>query len=106
MARYLTAQSHEAWTAYQAGLSDVSDQELIAYADDREAIVVTNNADFIPVARRLRFARVVYLRTREAVAVDAMARALDWLEQNTLPKGMVLRVPLRATIRVMNPLPW
>ncbi|NOY55415.1 MAG: hypothetical protein GXP34_05440 [Actinobacteria bacterium] len=39
MARFPTGQGHEAWTAYQAGLSSVSDQELIAYADDRDAIV-------------------------------------------------------------------
>lgn len=31
----------EAWTAYEAGLPAVSDQELIVYADEREAIAVT-----------------------------------------------------------------
>lgn len=84
----------------------MSDQELIAYADDQDAIVVTNNADFIPLARRLRFAAVVYVRVREVVAVDAMARALVWLDENVPPDGMVLRVPLRAAINVMTPLPW
>jgi predicted nuclease of predicted toxin-antitoxin system len=87
-------------------LSAVSDQELIVYADEREAIAVTNNKDFIPVARRLRLARVVYLRVKEAAAVEAMARALNWLDGNVLPDGMVLRVPLKAQVTVMTPLPW
>jgi hypothetical protein len=79
---------------------------LIVYADEKEAIAVTNNKDFIPLARRLRLARVVYLRVREEIAVEAMSRALDWLSGNVLPAGMVVRVSLRAQITVMPPLPW
>jgi hypothetical protein len=50
--------------------------------------------------------RPVYLRVKEAAAVEAMARALNWLDGNVLPDGMVLRVPLKAQVTVMTPLPW
>jgi predicted nuclease of predicted toxin-antitoxin system len=102
----LATGGHEAWTAYEAGLSAASDQELLAYAAHRDAMVDTNNKDFVPMARRMRLACVVYLRVAEIHAVETMARALEWLDKNTVPQGMVLRVPRRDTIHVMNPLPW
>lgn len=102
----LSAAGHEAWTAYEAGLSAASDQELLAYAADHDAAVVTNNKDFVPMARRMRSATVVYLRAAEIHAVDTMERALDWLSHNTLPTGRVLRVPRNDAIHIMNPIPW
>lgn len=106
MASRLHARGHTAWTAWQAQIHELSDQEVIVYADDHDAVVVTSNKDFIPVARRLRYASVVYLRVTEAHAVAAIDRAVDWLGSNHLPKGMVLRVPLKAEIKVLSPLPW
>lgn len=106
MASRLEARGHTAWTAWQAGIHELSDQEVIVYADDHAAVVVTSNKDFIPVARRLRYASVVYLRVTEQHAVSAVDRAIDWLETNRLPKGMVLRVPLKAEIKILPPLPW
>lgn len=102
----LAAEGHEAWTAYEAGLSAASDQELLAYAADRGAMVVTNNKDFVPMARRMRLATVVYLRVAEIHTVETMTRALEWLDENTVPDGMVLRVPRTDVIHVMNPLTW
>jgi hypothetical protein len=41
-------------------------------------------------------ARVVWLNVREFDAVMAMARAVDWIEENRFPDGLVLRVPKNA----------
>ncbi len=54
----------------------------------------------------LRLARVVYLKVREPVAVEATGRSLEWLEGNRLPEGRVLAVPRRGAITVMPPLVW
>jgi hypothetical protein len=48
----------------------------------------------------------VYLRVAEIYTAETMARALEWLDENTVPDGMVLRVPRRDVIHVMNPLAW
>jgi hypothetical protein len=50
----LAAEGHEAWTAYEAGLSAASDQELLAFAADRGAMVVTNKAGDRRVSPRRR----------------------------------------------------
>lgn len=101
---YLRGEGHQAWSAYEAHLEDASDGALVVYAADKGAIAVTTNKDFVALARRLRAARVVYLRCREPDALEMMARALGWLDQNRLPPGRVLRVPRRADVRVMTPL--
>ena len=102
----LAAEGHEAWTAYEAGLSAASDQELLAYAAARGAMVVTNNKDSVPMARRMRLATVVCLRVAEIHTAETMARALEWLDENTVPHGMVLRVHRSDVFHVMNPLAW
>lgn len=106
VARMLGTIGHDAWTAYDAGLETASDREILAYANEKQATIVTTNKDFVPLARRLMFARVVYLKVKEQFALDAMRRAVDWLAERDLPDGMVLRVPRHAEVRVMSPLPW
>ncbi|HDH25586.1 MAG TPA: hypothetical protein ENH00_05240 [Actinobacteria bacterium] len=49
-----------------------------------------DDAGFIPLAGRFRFARVVYLRLGEPAAVEGVATALEWLDGHVLPDGMVL----------------
>jgi len=97
---------HQAWTAYDAHLEDASDEAIVVYAGNRRAIVVTTNKDFVPTARRMAIASVVYLRVTEAHAVETLTRALAWLETNQLPDGRVLRVSRRGKITVMAPLRW
>lgn len=67
---------------------------------------MTTNRDFVPVARRQRSARVVYLAVREADALDAMQRALAWLDTQQLPSGRVLRVGKTRPPEILPPLPW
>jgi predicted nuclease of predicted toxin-antitoxin system len=83
---------HDAWTAYEAHIEAFADDAVLVYAEGKHAIVVTTNKDFIPVARRMGVAQVVYVRCLEVHAVETMKRALDWLAANRLPPGRVLRV--------------
>ena len=41
--RHLRSEGHETWTAHEAHLEAATDAELIAYADDHDAVVVTTN---------------------------------------------------------------
>ena len=97
---------HEAWSAYEAHLEAVGDDELLAYAENRDAILITTNKDCAALARRLCCARVIYLAVIEANALEAVIRAIDWLERNEIPAGRVIRVTRRTTIRILNPSPW
>jgi predicted nuclease of predicted toxin-antitoxin system len=106
VASWLRAERHEAWTAYDAHLENAPDDVLIVYAADRDAILVTTNRDCAALARRLRTARVVFLRVVEVDAAPTMARAVEWLGANRLPHGHVLRVPKHAEPRVLPPRPW
>jgi predicted nuclease of predicted toxin-antitoxin system len=106
VARWLTGAGHEAWTAWEANLADASDLELIVYAQSRDAIAVTTNRDFVPVARRQRAARVVYLAVREVDALATMQRAVEWLANEELPAGRVLKIGKTADPEVLPPLSW
>ena len=103
VAEFLRGEHHQAWTAFEANLEAATDETLIIYADDKGAILVTNNKDCAALARRMCCTKVVYLRVLEVRCVEAMGRALKWMEGADIPQGRVLRVPLRSAIRVMTP---
>lgn len=103
--RVLRSLGHDAWTAYEAGLPGALDETLIVYSASKSAIAVTTNKDFAALARRLRLARVGFLRVEEAKASEAVRRAVEWLEDQALPNGMVLRVPLTGGIEILSPQP-
>ena len=104
MARLLRSEGHETWSAYEAHLSEASDRDLIAYAEDKKAIAVTHNKDFAATARVMRSARTIYLRVTEDKAVIAMRRALEWIAANRFPDGRVVRVTIGKTPELMTPL--
>jgi hypothetical protein len=95
---------HKCWTAYDANLSDASDEILIIYAQDKQATLVTTNRNCALMARKLRLASVIWLQVREQDAAEAMGRALEWLTENELPQGMVLVIKRRAAPVVLSPL--
>ena len=105
VARSLASGGHEAWTAYDAGLGDAQDEDLIAYAHAKGAVLVTTNRDCAQLARRLRSAAVVWLAVREPDATVAMGRATQWLISNALPQGRVLRVPKTTVPTMLSPRP-
>jgi hypothetical protein len=79
------------------------DDALIFYAQGKRATLITTNGNCARLAQRLRAARVIYLKTVEVHALDAMDRAFDWLDHNRLPEGRVLQVPRRGEIKVLAP---
>jgi len=103
VASWLRGHEHEAWTAHQAHLEDASDEYLIAYAQDRRAMLVTTNRDCAGTALRMRSAQVVWLQVREVDAQATMMRAVEWLQSNRLPLGRVLRVPKHAAPTLLKP---
>lgn len=103
VARWLTTEGHEAWTAYEARLEDADDGDLIAYAYSRQALLVTTNRDCAQLGRRLRTARLVWLMVREADAIAMMTRAVEWLGRELLPDGRVLRVTKNGEPQVLAP---
>ena len=56
----------------EAHLEDVEDDHLIACTGNKRAIVVTTNRDSAQLARRMRSANVIWLRSREVDTVGAM----------------------------------
>ena len=103
VARWLASEGHDAWTAYDAGLEDAEDEDLIAYAHARGAILITTNRDCAQLARRLRSASVIWLAVRELDAKSTAARAVEWLGSYVLPSGRVLRITKTAEPKVVNP---
>lgn len=81
VARWLAGEGHEAWTAYEAGLDDAQDEDLIAYAHAKSAALVTTNRDCAQLGRRLRSAQLIWLAVREADALATVGRAVAWIEQ-------------------------
>lgn len=104
VARWLSSSGHEAWTAHGAHLEAASDEEIIIYAEDRAATLVTTNRDCAVRARRMRSASVVWLQVVEVEAQQAMVRATEWLSASRLPNGRVLRVRKTGDPVVMAPL--
>lgn len=104
VARWLAGEGHEAWTAYEAGLDDAQDEDLIAYAHAKGAVLVTTNRDCAQLARRLRSAQLIWLAVREADALAAIERAVDWAAQSRLPAGRTLKVGKTAAPQLLNPI--
>jgi predicted nuclease of predicted toxin-antitoxin system len=62
VAAVLRREGHEAWTAGRAGLSRVSDDELTAYADDRNAALLTHDVEFSERRRKNVIGKHVWIQ--------------------------------------------
>ena len=70
---------HDAWTAANAGLSAVSDDELTVYADDQSAALLTHDTEFSKRRRRNVVGKHVWLRCSEMDAADLIEDRIDEL---------------------------
>jgi predicted nuclease of predicted toxin-antitoxin system len=93
----------ETWTAYEAGLEEASDENLIIYAQSRRAVLVTTNRDCARRAQRMEAASSVWLKVTEVDVEPAIGRAIAWLDVNQLPRGRVLMVPKHGALSVLPP---
>jgi predicted nuclease of predicted toxin-antitoxin system len=70
---------HDAWTAANAGLSAVSDDELTVYADDQSAALLTHDTEFSRRRQRNVVGKHVCLRCSEMDAADLVEERIDEL---------------------------
>lgn len=70
---------HDAWTAANAGLSAVSDDELTVYADDQSAALLTHDTEFSKRRQRNVVGKHVWLRCSEMDAADLIEERIDEL---------------------------
>lgn len=56
---------HECWTAGDAGLATAADDDLTAYAQTRDAILVTHDREFSQRRRKSVIGRHLWLRCQE-----------------------------------------
>lgn len=73
----LTKAGHQAWTADQAGLTLDADDELTAYAHDRNAVLLTHDREFSQRRRENVIGRHVWLDCDELDAPDLLMRYLE-----------------------------
>lgn len=70
---------HNAWTAANAGLSAVGDDELTVYADDLSAALLTHDREFSERRRKNVIGKHVWLRCSEMEAADLVEEHIDEL---------------------------
>jgi predicted nuclease of predicted toxin-antitoxin system len=104
VARWLASEGHQAWTAFDAGLDDAEDEDLIAYSHAKGAVLVTTNRDCAQLARRLRSAQAIWLAVRETDALPTMQRATNWMDEHSLPPGRVLKIGKTAEPKLLTPI--
>jgi predicted nuclease of predicted toxin-antitoxin system len=63
---FLRQRGHECWTVVDAGLGGADDDAVSIYADDRDAILVTHDAEATRRRRKFTFGRHVFLRCHQA----------------------------------------
>lgn len=98
-------EGHHAWTADDAHVAALADDQLLVYADTEDAIVVTTNRDCATTARRI-LVSTIYLAVIEANALAAAEQALFWLTEHPLPEGRVLKVRKTVPPVLMTPIAW
>lgn len=103
VAKWLRAEHHETWTAFEAHLHEAPDDALVAYAAKKNAALVSTNRDCAATARRMQLAAMVWLSVTEVDCVLAMQRAVEWINTGQLPVGRVLKVQKHADLKLLAP---
>ncbi len=83
----LRNEGHQCWTAYEAGLAaEPQDDNLTAYADDKDAVMVTFDKAFSERRRKNTIGRHVWLRCPETEAAEVLrsnlSEVLTYLERS------------------------
>lgn len=82
----LQRESHEAWSAYEAGLAYAEDDELTVYAGRQDAALISLDANFMQRRRKNAVGRHVRLRCIEPEAAallrDRLKEVLEYLERD------------------------
>jgi predicted nuclease of predicted toxin-antitoxin system len=70
---------HEAWTAYNAGLSDASDDQIAVYAHDKGAVLLSHDREFSQRRCKWIIGRHIWLRCTQPEAAELLAEQLPVL---------------------------
>jgi len=79
VANVFTAAGHECWTAGNAGLAQVADDDLSVYADNKNAVLVTHDREFTQRRKKNTIGKHVRLKCPEPDACEIVARQLPEL---------------------------
>ena len=74
--RVLLDAGHECWTAAEANLYEAPDNALAVYAADRNAALISHDADFARRRRRNTIGQHVWLRCTEPQAPAVLSQHL------------------------------
>ncbi len=74
---FLRQRGHECWSVVDAGVGGADDDAVAIYADDRDAVLITHDADATRRRRRFTFGRHVYLRCHQLEAVELLEIHID-----------------------------
>lgn len=93
VAARLRRMGHDAWTAADAGLSDVLDDELTVYATDKGAVLITHDRRFSQRRRRNVVGKHLWLDCKEPDAADLLELRLpEFIDQLDRPGDLWVRV--------------
>jgi len=81
---FLRQRGHECWSVVEAGLGGADDDAVAAYADDRNAVLITHDADATRRRRKFTFGRHVFLRCHQLEAVELLEAYIDELVRELL----------------------
>ncbi|MCL1601015.1 MAG: DUF5615 family PIN-like protein [Actinomycetia bacterium] len=76
---FLRQRGHECWSVVEAGLGGADDDAVAIYADDRDAVLITHDADATRRRRKFTFGRHVFLRCHQLEAVELLEIHIDEL---------------------------
>jgi predicted nuclease of predicted toxin-antitoxin system len=79
----LRSQRHECWTAHDAGLSEVKDDELTVYASQKRAALLTHDREFSQRRRKRVVGWHVQLRCNEWEAAALLRLHLNFVVDMT-----------------------
>lgn len=74
---FLRQSGHECWSVVDAGLGGADDDAVAAYADDRNAVLITHDADATRRRRKFTFGRHVFLRCHQLEAVELLEMHME-----------------------------
>lgn len=70
---------HEAWTAAEAGLNDVADDDLTVYTYEKKAVLITHDNEFSQRRSRNVIGQHIWLRCAEFEAAELIRKHIDEL---------------------------
>lgn len=88
VASLLRGRGHDCWTIVEAGLGGADDDAVAAYADNRNAVLITHDAEATRRRRRFTFGRHVFLRCHQLQAPGVIEAHLEDLVTFITARGI------------------